>query len=64
MGMAGTLVMRPRLIEQAFVLPSQEGSTWNLASIGLVAIGKKKFKNVESEGFGPRSMNDFGFWYS
>ena len=23
-----------------------------------------KFKNIESEKFGPKSMNDFDLWYS
>ena len=40
------------------------GSTWNLVWIGLVVIEEKKFKNTESEGFGPRSMNDLDLWYS
>ena len=27
-------------------------------------IEEKKFKNIESEWFGPRSMNDLDLWYS
>ena len=64
MGMAAILIMWPGLFKQAFVPPSQGGSTWNLASNGLVAIEEKKFKNTESEKFGPRSMTDLDLWYS
>ena len=46
MGMAAILVMWPGPFEQAFVPPSQGGSAWNLASIGLVVIEEKKFKNI------------------
>ena len=58
MGMVAIFVMWPGSFETAFVPPSQGGSTWNLASIGLVVIVEKKFKNIESERFGPRSIND------
>ena len=64
MGMAAILVKWPEPFEQAFVPPSQGGSTWNFASIGQVVIEEKKFKNIESERFGPRSMNDLDLWYS
>ena len=29
-----------------------------------VVIAEKKFKNIESEWSGPRSMNDLDLWYS
>ena len=58
MGMAATLIMWPAPFEQAFVPLFLGGSTWNLASNSLVVIEKKKFKNIESERFGPRSMNN------
>ena len=32
--------------------------------IGRVFIEEKKFKNIESERFGPRSVNDLDLWYS
>ena len=64
MGIAAIFVMWPRPFEQTVVPESQGGSTWNLASIGLVVIEEKKFKNTESERFGPRSMNDLDLWYS
>ena len=36
-----------------------------LASVGTVVTEKKKFKNIESERFGPKtSMNDLYLWYS
>ena len=56
MGIAAILVMWPRPFEEAFISPCQGASTWNLASIGLVVIEEKKFKNIESERFGPMSM--------
>ena len=62
MGIVAILVMWPGLFEQIFVPSSQGGSTWNLASIGLVVIEEKKFKNSESERSGPRSMNDLDLW--
>ena len=49
MGMAAILVMWPRPFEQAFVFPSQGGSTWNLGSTGLVVFKEKKFENVEAK---------------
>ena len=64
MGMAVILIMWPGPFEQALVPPSRGGSTWNLASNGLVVIVEKKFKNIESERLGPRSMNDLDHWYS
>ena len=63
MGMAAIFVMWPGPFEQTFVPPSQGGSIWNLASIGQVVIEEKKFKNIESERFGPRSINDLDLWY-
>ena len=54
MGIAAILVMWPALSENAFVPQFQGGSTWNSASIGLVVIEEKKFKNIESERFGPK----------
>ena len=53
MGMTAILVMRPGPLEQTFVPPSHGEYTWNLASIGLVVTEEKKFKNIESERFGP-----------
>ena len=47
MGMAAILVMWPAPSEQTFVPPSQGGSTWNLASIGLVVL-EKMFENVDN----------------
>ena len=44
MGMAAILLMWPRPFEQASILPSQWGFTWNLASIGLMVIEEKKLK--------------------
>ena len=54
MDIVAILVMWLAPFEQTFVSPSHGGSTWSLASIGLVVIGEKKFKNIESE----RWMND------
>ena len=51
MGKAAIFVMWPGPFEHAFVLPSHRGSIWNLASIGLVVIEEKKFKNIECEKF-------------
>ena len=62
MGIVAILVMWPGPFENTFVPLFQGGSTWNLASIGLVVIEEKKFKNIESERFGPRSMNDLDLW--
>ena len=64
MGRAAIFVMWPGPFEQAFVPPPQGGATWDLASIGLVVIEEKKFKNTESERFGPRSSNDLDLCYS
>ena len=64
MGMVAIFVMWPGPFEHTFVSPYQGGSIWNLASIGQVVIEEKKFKNVESERFGPRSINDLDLWYS
>ena len=36
----------------------------NLASIDLVVILEKKVKNIESERFGSKSINDLDLWYS
>ena len=47
MGMAVILVMWPGPFEQTFVLPSQGGSIWNLASIGSVVSEEKMFENVD-----------------
>ena len=49
MGMVAILDMWPGPCKQAFDPPSQGGSTWNLASIGLTVIEEMKFKNIESE---------------
>ena len=46
MGMAASLVMRPRCPEQTFVPPTHEGSTWNLALTALVVL-EKIFENSE-----------------
>ena len=48
MGIMAILVMWPGPFEQTFIPPSQSGSTWHLASVGLLVIEKKKFKNIES----------------
>ena len=64
MDMAAIFVMWPGPFEEVFVPPSRRGSIWNLASIGLVVIEEKKFKNIESERFGPRTVNDLDLWYS
>ena len=50
MGMAAILVMWPGPFEQTFVPLSQEGSTWNLASIGPVVAEEKMFENVDNIG--------------
>ena len=62
MNMVAILVMSPKQFEQAFVPSSQGDSTLNVASISQVVIEEKKFKNIESEWFGP--MNDLDLWYS
>ena len=64
MGNAVILVMWPGPFEDALFPLFQGGSTWNLASTRQVVIEEKKFKNTESEIFGPRSMNDLNLWYS
>ena len=64
MGMVAILVMWPKLFEQTYVPLSLGHSTWNLVSISQVVIEENKFKNIESERFGPRSVNDFDLWYS
>ena len=51
MGMAAILVKWPGSFEQAFTPPFQGDCTWNLASISLVVIEEKNFKNIESERF-------------
>ena len=45
MGIVAILVMWPGPFEKTFVCPSQ-GSTWNLASIGLAVIEEKKKLNL------------------
>ena len=45
MGMAAILVKWHAPFEQAFVPPSEKGSTWNLASVGLAVTEEKKFKS-------------------
>ena len=47
MGMVAILVMWHGPFEQPFVPPSQGGSTWNLASTGLVASEEKIFENAD-----------------
>ena len=47
MGMAAIVIMWPGPFEQTFVPPSQEGSIWNLASIGPVVSEEKMFENVD-----------------
>ena len=47
-----------------FISPSNEGSTLNVASIGLAVYKEKKFENVESEWPWRRPMNDLDLWYS
>ena len=64
MSMAGIFVMWPGPFEKVLVPASQGGSVWNLASVGLVVIEEKKFKNIESERFGSRSISDLDLWYS
>ena len=43
-----------------FLFPQSKEAPHEIA-IGLVVIEEKKFKNIESERFGPRSMNDLDF---
>ena len=62
MGMTATSVMLPGPFKQTLVLPSPEGFTWNLASMGLAVIEKNKFEIIEFEWLGPRSVNEL--WYS
>ena len=64
MGMVATFVMWRGPFEQAFFPPSQGGSILNWASTDLVVIEEKKFKNIKSERFGPRSTNDLDLRYS
>ena len=64
MDMAAILVMWPRPFEQTFILPFHEGSTWNLASIGLAISKENKFENVNLSDLGPGSMNDLDHWHS
>ena len=64
MGMVALLVMWTGPFEQTFILPSNGGLTWNLASIGLTVAKEKKFENVNLSDPGPRSMNDLDLWYS
>ena len=52
MGMAAILVMWPGPFEQTFVPPSQGGSMWNLASIGLVVSEEKMFENLDIHTYG------------
>ena len=47
MGMAAILVMWSGPFEQTFVPPSQWGSLWDLASIGLMVSEEKMFANVD-----------------
>ena len=63
MGMVAILIMWPKAFEPAFVPPSQEDSTWNLALISQVNE-EKNFTNIESDRFGPRSTHDLDLWYS
>ena len=35
---------------------------FGFTSIGLVVIEEKRFKYIESESFGPRSVNDLDLW--
>ena len=64
MCMVAILVMWRGPFEQDFIPPFQWGAIWNLVSIGLVVIQEKTIKNIESERFGPRSMNDRDLQYS
>ena len=48
MGMAAILGMWPGPFDHTFVLPSQGGFTWNLASIGPVVSEEKMFENVDN----------------
>ena len=56
MGVAASLVMRPRPREQTFVSPAHWGSIWNLALIGQAVLEKKVFEN------GGRRTVDDGPW--
>ena len=58
MGRVATLVMWPGPFEQAFISPSQGGSTWNLAAIDQSVIEEKKFKILNLRDF------DQGHWMS
>ena len=64
MGMVTILDLWPKLFEKTYVPTSQGHSRWNLASVGLVFIAVNKLKNIESERFGPRLVNDLDFWHS
>ena len=44
-GMAAILVMWPGPFIQTFFIPSQGGSTWNLALIGQAVLEMKIFEN-------------------
>ena len=45
--MVAILVMLPGSFEQAFIPPSQGGSTWNLSLIGPMVSEEKMFENVD-----------------
>ena len=47
MGMAAILVMWPWLFEETFIPQMHGGSTWNLASTGLVAFAETMFENTD-----------------
>ena len=64
MGMAATLVMWSRPVDQTFVPPFHGGSTYNLASNAKQLLRKRNLKLLNLSDLGPRSMNDLGLWYS
>ena len=64
MGTVAILVKWPKLFEQTYIPQYQGDATWNLASTCQVVTEEKKFKNIESERLGLRSMNDLDLCYS
>ena len=57
--------------ERGYELEKPDSDHWScithLSAEGIlksVVIEEKKFKNIESECFGPRSVNDLDLWYS
>ena len=49
MDMAAILIMWHKPFVLTFITPSNDGFTWNLASIGQAVSKNKTFENVESQ---------------